>query len=236
MILLLLACAALHDKSDAGADTAAEAETGLRFSFPLDTPALFQQVIGVDHDPVVQEPGIAELQCTDYLGRAFPNCYDEHDGTDFVLKGGFAQMDEASPFVLAAAPGTVIAAEDGHYDRCHSDASIGDVSCDGYDGIANSVVMAHADGSRTLYWHLKEGSVAVTVGTVLDRGAVLGQVGSSGYSSMPHLHFEVQGADELPVDPYAGPHSQPESRWCEQGSPEGLPGPCPVDEDETNDD
>ncbi len=196
-------------------------------AFPLAEREPFQTVLGVDHDPTVQEPGIDQLTCLDHHGRSFPHCYDEHDGTDYILHGGFEAMDAGSVAILAAADGVVAAAEDGHYDRCHGSLETMSVDCDGHDGIANSVILEHEGGWRTLYWHMMEGSVAVAVGQAVRRGEVLGRVGSSGFSTQPHLHFELQAADGTPVDPYAGPESQPESWWCDQGELDALPGDCP---------
>lgn len=193
----------------------------VRFAFPLAEPDRFQQVIGVDHDPAVATTRLEEAICFDYLERPFPRCYDEHDGTDFVLVGGFDAMDAGSPAVHAAAAGVVIATEDGHYDRCHG--TLEGVSCDGNDGVANSVVVEHEGGLTTRYWHLQRGSVAVEVGQEVARGDTLGAVGSSGFSSLPHLHFEVEDADGAWIDPFAGPASQETSWWCDQGPPEGLP-------------
>jgi len=50
----------------------------------------------------------------------------------------------------------------------------------------------------SLYAHFEE--LSVRVGQLVDRGTVLGVVGSSGRSTGPHLHFEVRVAG-TPVDP-----------------------------------
>jgi murein DD-endopeptidase MepM/ murein hydrolase activator NlpD len=68
--------------------------------------------------------------------------------------------------------------------------------------------------------------VAVQPGQQVERGAALGLVGSSGYSSGPHLHFELQDASGQAIDPYAGEYSQPETWWCDQGDPDDFPGDC----------
>jgi hypothetical protein len=209
-----------------GPQRLAAAQEPLRYGFPIADPSLVSSRIGVDHDPVVQEGLLGSALCTDYRGEGFPSCYDEHDGSDFLLAGGFATMDAGSVAILAAQDGVVVGTSDGYYDRCHADLGIGGVSCDGMsDGTANSVTLEHADGSRTLYWHMKKDSVAVALDQEVRCGDQLGLVGSSGYSSLPHLHFELQDPDGLTVDPYAGPESQEESFWAEQHDDPLLPGP-----------
>ena len=197
----------------------------LQFRFPLLDPALFSQKIGVDHDPEMHE-GAEELICTDFMERHFPWCYDSHDGSDFLLEGGFEAMDAGSTPILAAASGTVVETADGNYDRCHATAQ--GVVCDGNPMVGNHVILEHEGGWRTMYWHMKSGSVAVEVGQTVVCGDTLGLVGSSGNSSMPHLHFELQDSEGRVIDPYAGPASQPETWWVDQGEPEGFPGTdCP---------
>ncbi|MCB9760188.1 MAG: M23 family metallopeptidase [Alphaproteobacteria bacterium] len=231
LIWLALACKEPPDPVDSAdsADTAPEVLRGaLSFALPLAEPEAFDQVVGVDHDPEVHE-GIEELLCTDYAGRGFPWCYDEHDGSDYLLEGSWDRMDAGSVAVLAAASGEVVDLDDGNYDRCHGDLGTGGVSCDGHPRRANYVIIEHAGGVRSRYWHLKTDSVAVTIGQQVACGEVLGLVGSSGNSSQPHLHFEVEGADGVVIDPYAGPWSQPETWWAEQNDPEALPGTTCVD-------
>jgi hypothetical protein len=194
----------------------------LQFRLPLAQPELFEQTVGVDHDPVEYSDGLESAQCVNYDGRGFPWCYDRHDGSDYLLDGGFDTMDAGSTDIVAAADGVVYETDDGNYDRC--EATLEGVDCDGYPMEANYVILQHEGGWFTLYWHMKTDSVAVEPGQEIRCGEVLGKVGSSGYSSMPHLHFELQDSTGLTIDPYAGPHSQPETWWAEQGDPEGLPG------------
>jgi len=56
---------------------------------------------------------------------------------------------------------------------------------------ANYVLIAHTDGTRTGYLHLKQGSLPadVRVGATVAQGQVIGGAGSSGFSSGVHLHF-----------------------------------------------
>ena len=56
-------------------------------------------------------------------------------------------------------------------------------------GYGNLVVIDHGNGWRTYYAHLS--AVDVGCGDWVPRGALLGEVGSTGNSSGPHLHFEM---------------------------------------------
>lgn len=58
----------------------------------------------------------------------------------------------------------------------------------------NYIVIDHGYGYKTLYAHLKD--IKVRVGTKVKRGDVIGTVGSSGLSVVPHLHYEVIKDDE----------------------------------------
>ena len=58
--------------------------------------------------------------------------------------------------------------------------------------------VTHAGGETTVYAHLS--SVAVSVGQVVDQGQLLGQLGSTGNSTGPHLHYEqALGTKTLPA-------------------------------------
>lgn len=57
--------------------------------------------------------------------------------------------------------------------------------------VGNSVVIDHGNGEFSVYAHLKPGSVRVHTGDRVTRGQQIGEVGSSGNSTEPHLHFQV---------------------------------------------
>lgn len=223
-LVLLLACGPAPAPEDTANDDVPRG--ALAFALPLADRSLFTTRIGIDHDGIVQDDTPeGRIVCEDYLAREnFPHCYDEHDGTDFLLDGGFTTMDAGSSPVRAAADGTVIETVDGNYDRCHADIETGTVTCDGYPMVANLVRVEHDLGVVTTYAHLMSGSLTVSVGDEVACGDPLGLVGSSGYSSQPHLHFEVT-VDAATIDPFAGPSSQPETWWAEQpDDPDALPG------------
>lgn len=82
-------------------------------------------------------------------------------------------------------------------------AGRGCVSFAGWDssGYGNTVIIRHRRGMRTLYAHLS--SIAVRRGRCVVAGDRIGSVGSTGFSSGPHLHFEMRVRGAL-VNPLSG--------------------------------
>ena len=157
MLWLLLTACSPTPADDTSVDL------GLLFRLPLATPSDISGLIGVDHDPVDHSDStLGGAICTTYDDRHFPHCYDGHDGSDYLLDGGFDGMDAGSSVIVAAADGVVVDTDDGHFDRCRP--VNGEVSCDGGPLNANYVIVEHEDGIRTLYWHMMRDSVAVSVG------------------------------------------------------------------------
>jgi murein DD-endopeptidase MepM/ murein hydrolase activator NlpD len=67
-----------------------------------------------------------------------------------------------------------------------------------YGGYGQAIIIDHGKNITTLYGHTSE--MYVSEGQTVQRGQVVGAVGSSGLSTGPHLHFEVRVSGE-PVDP-----------------------------------
>lgn len=69
----------------------------------------------------------------------------------------------------------------------------------------NYVTIDHGNGEFSTYCHLKEGSLKVKLGDKVTRGTVIAQVGNTGNSGAPHLHFQLMDsrnffvANGLPV-------------------------------------
>jgi len=90
---------------------------------------------------------------------------------------------------IIAPSGTIIKSADG-----------GEIIHAGYDGgYGYSIMVYHGGGFATWYAHLSR--ILVSVGQRVERGQVIGLVGSTGWSTGPHLHFEVRinGAAQNPV-------------------------------------
>jgi murein DD-endopeptidase MepM/ murein hydrolase activator NlpD len=100
--------------------------------------------------------------------------YQLHAGQDFGVKVG-------TP-ILAAADGTVVITQ--------SAASSG--------GYGNYTCVNHGGGMATCYAH--QSQFLVSSGQHVNRGQVIGLSGNTGYSTGPHLHFEVRISGN-PVDP-----------------------------------
>jgi len=67
-----------------------------------------------------------------------------------------------------------------------------------YGGYGNAVIVSHGNDITTLYGHTEE--IYVKEGETVQKGQPIAAVGSSGFSTGPHLHFEVRVSGE-PSDP-----------------------------------
>ena len=80
-------------------------------------------------------------------------------------------------------------------------ARSGEVVVAGWDdgGYGYLVELRHADGSRSRYAH--NSRILVSVGQSVSQGTVISQMGSTGRSTGPHLHFEILPAGRGAVNP-----------------------------------
>lgn len=172
----------------AGGVAVCESADALEGAAPISTPA---PDVAAGNDMIAQAPDQAEqLRLTGDTAWQWPvsETYEissrfgrrihpltgrtiSHDGTDIAAPEGTA--------VQAAAAGTVEAAG---YDQ--------------QDG--NYVLLTHGGGAQTYYAALKD--LSVKAGDKVAQGQAVGQVGSTGASTGPHLHFEVR-QDGAAVDP-----------------------------------
>ncbi|MDL2323839.1 peptidoglycan DD-metalloendopeptidase family protein [Ruminococcaceae bacterium OttesenSCG-928-A16] len=107
-------------------------------------------------------PGHFTITC--YFGAPDPSGRP-HRGMDISGNG------KSGAPIVAAGNGTVITAVNGH------------------SSYGNYLVIDHGNGTKTLYAHCQ--SLAVGYGQQVATGQTIAYVGSTGYSTGPHLHFEV---------------------------------------------
>ena len=95
-------------------------------------------------------------------------------------------IDIAGPIgtpIMASAPGEVVSA--------------------GWNsgGYGNLVKVKHSDGSLTLYAH--NSRILVRKGQKVEQGQQIAEMGSTGYSTGPHLHFELHPIGRGAANPMA---------------------------------
>ncbi|HKJ24117.1 MAG TPA: M23 family metallopeptidase [Myxococcota bacterium] len=100
---------------------------------------------------------------------------DQYHAFDFLMPRGTK--------VLAAREGTVVYVADGTPPGVPGDVDGGNV-----------VDVLHGDGTWASYVHLKAG-IPVKVGQRVRRGEPIASSGNTGFSRVPHLHFNVQRMD-----------------------------------------
>ena len=96
---------------------------------------------------------------------------NNHTGMDIAIATGNA--------IVAADTGTVSRVIYGNY------------------GYGNYLIVNHGNGMSTLYAHCSK--IYATVGQSVQRGETIAAIGSTGYSTGPHLHFEVNGVKVNPA-------------------------------------
>jgi murein DD-endopeptidase MepM/ murein hydrolase activator NlpD len=137
----------------------------------------------------------------------------DHDGVDLGAPRHTPIVAAASGIVIRARC-NAIDTRDGSDWGCHRD---GDPSLT--KGCGWYVDILHSGQAITRYCHMVSEPL-VEVGDLVFAGQPLGQVGSTGYSSGPHLHYEVH----VDADSASGGAIDPEPWMRDRGAPLGQPG------------
>lgn len=101
-----------------------------------------------------------------YRNDPISGVYKFHSGIDITMASAHGKK------LVATKGGTVIRA-------VHSNS-----------GYGNYVMIDHGGGYSSLYGHCS--ALAVSVGQKVSQGQVIAYIGSSGYSTGPHVHFEIR--------------------------------------------
>ncbi len=191
--------------------------------FPVTRPPVPRSIYAdsIAHGGLLQSEVVEQLEVVSAFLREVQEFERDHQqdvlltpsicpltGRDFVLTSPFGMR--RNPFTkaadfhagldLAAPPGTPVHATAagvvvfaGRYDLRQSV---------GWWRYGNLVMIRHGERFATLYGHCQD--VKVRVGQRVAQGDVVATVGNTGWSTSPHLHYEVRrsdGAEYRPIDP-----------------------------------
>jgi murein DD-endopeptidase MepM/ murein hydrolase activator NlpD len=151
---------------------------GLSLSSPLSAhatsqPGPFQTMAGSLLEPAWVLP-VRDYRLTGRFGDVSGLWHTVHTGLDFAAPYGTA--------IHAVAGGVVVStAYDGSY--------------------GNKTVIRLPDG--TTLWYCHQSAIAVHVGQRVEAGQFIGNIGTTGNVTGPHVHLEVHPHGGAPVDPYA---------------------------------
>lgn len=147
----------------------------------------------------VYDSSSADLQAVQMVWPA-PGYYNirmpygfRYDGTDFHVGIDIADFLENDPDGQEIFGKDVVAAQDGTVVHVQTEYTPG-------RGYGLCVILDHGDHLSTLYGQLSK--ITVEEGDAVKAGQKIGEIGSTGFSTGPHLHFEVREAGQA-VDPGA---------------------------------
>lgn len=116
------------------------------------------------------------------------NTNDDHKGTDFAVKSLKEVKDGIA--VLAAKEGKITRIRNSESDSIKTQKELDDIVTAKRE-CGNAVFINHGSGLYTLYCHLKKDSISVSVGQKVSAGQKIAEIGHSGLTEFPHLHFGV---------------------------------------------
>ena len=142
-----------------------------------------------------------------YREKGINAYFANHGGIDFAIY--YEQ-------VLAGANGTVHQVQ-WYNNNCHQHDT--NSSC----GYGLHTIVSHDNNYRTIYAHLSATAFSIgATGIALNSGQVIGTSGHTGWSTGPHLHFEVRNSSDQPTDPFS-PNLWSDGQWANPSPP--IPAP-----------
>ena len=171
----------------------------MSLNFSLDYPEGESSIVYSLSDPDQREITIDGKTYTIYMDTAWVWPLEEGKGyitatygqrTPFTDEDGNESAESHLEVDIAAEEGTPVMA-----------AKSGEITFAGWEeetGCGNVVIIKVNDYIQIKYSHLK--SVSVKVGDTVNAGDVVGELGNTGYSTGPHLGFQIQNEDGY-VDP-----------------------------------
>lgn len=163
-----------------------------QFIFPLDCK-LGKDCVIVNYFDMDPSPKHMDYECNS-------KTYNAHRGVDFAIPNYRDMLNGVD--VIAALEGDVKRVRDGEDDKPKDKPGYDAVKKSGRE-CGNGILIEHQNGWQSFYCHLKQGSLRVKPGDHVKEGQVIAQVGQSGWSEFPHLHFSALKND-LYVDPFTG--------------------------------
>lgn len=126
--------------------------------------------------------------------------YEKNKGTVFALRD-IPQMERGMN-VVAARDGVVKKVRSGEPDRIATEKDLQETQA-AQKECGNAVLIDHGGGVQSVYCHLKMNSITVKPGDNIKAGNAIGQVGLSGYTTFPQLHFGITSRGSV-IDPFTG--------------------------------
>lgn len=106
------------------------------------------------------------------------------DGTIVAIQDAFPEERTTSPANWTTTAANKVIAELSH--------RIGLLNA----GYGNFITIMHSNGEYSLYAHLSQHSMKIRIGDKVKSGQMIAQVGSTGNSSEPHLHFQLMDSED----------------------------------------
>lgn len=130
----------------------------------------------------------ASIDLLAYLGNGAVSLSWPVQGNNFSVSSGFGSRTRPDGLGEITHDGIDIPAPIGEVVLAAADGAVSETGYDASRG--NYLILDHGNGLATLYAHCR--NVSVETGGTVERGGMIGAVGSTGMSTGSHLHFEVR--------------------------------------------